>query len=109
MGDGDHLALVDWVQGSQPRPGRLGHDHDEVGACAQPHQDRGLVRGWAHRHRVQDDDHGDLEVAQHIEDLGPVLPAEDPVLVLHDGHVACVQGRGGALGRSLRSVPQDPC
>ena len=90
---GNHrdLRVIDVEAGEQPRPGRLGHDHDGVGGRAHLLQHELLVRGRfgqdgvGHHHDRRDD--GVDQLDQRLA-VGPVVQA---VLVLHDDEIVAVQ------------------
>ncbi len=102
MRDDRHGAWVDPVPGDEPDPRRLGH-HDHRGSRRDDRlQDVALVPGRAHEHRVQDDDHRDVEAVEHREHLVAVPAAVDAVFVLHHRDIETVQQARG----TCRTVPR---
>ena len=52
---------------------------------------------------MQGDDEGTSSPREDVEHLGPVRPAEDPVLVLNHGHIEAIEGVDGPLADESRS------
>ena len=106
MGDGGHLGGVHIEALAQADAGCIRHDHDPAGQRRDLVQHRPLMPGRVRQDRVRDHDGGHVEAAEDLEYLVTVGTSVEPVLMLHNCHIALIQQIRTGDHRARRSVHQ---
>ena len=101
------LPGLDAVGAEQQIRGDLTHDHHARASLRHPLDGRSLrIRGMF-ENRMKGGDRWHLQGRQEVEDVSPVVTAEDPVFVLnrYQAHVAVIHELGGAHVVGLDPLP----